>query len=106
VKTRHRVAVLADVHGNVDALGAVLAELRTEPPDLIVVAGDVTWGPFPRETLDALSRVLVPVQWVRGNAERAFDRAVAGRRLINPGSVGPPAPELVVADAERRHFSD
>jgi predicted phosphodiesterase len=63
-----RVAALADVHGNAPALEAVLAEVEAEAPDLIVVCGDLTWGPLPRETL-ALVEPL-GARFVRGNAER------------------------------------
>ena len=49
---RHgRVAALADVHGIVPALEAVLEELEREQPDLVVVCGDVAWGPAGAEAL-------------------------------------------------------
>ena len=38
---RVRIAVLADIHGNLPALRAVLAEIDRDPVDAIVVAGDV-----------------------------------------------------------------
>jgi predicted phosphodiesterase len=65
-----RVAVLADIHGNVDALEVVLSEVLAARPDLIVVCGDVSWGPFPRETIAALLDVPVPMRYVLGNADR------------------------------------
>ncbi|MEP6893022.1 MAG: metallophosphoesterase family protein [Gaiellaceae bacterium] len=46
-----RVALLADVHGNAPALAAVLREVKTENVDLLVLAGDLTWGPLVAETL-------------------------------------------------------
>lgn len=53
-----RIAVLSDVHGNLVALEAVLAEIRREKPDAVLVAGDlVMQGPDPNGTIDAL-RVL------------------------------------------------
>jgi hypothetical protein len=39
-----RVAVLSDVHANVPALIAVLAEVASVGPDLVVFCGDLTWG--------------------------------------------------------------
>ena len=63
-----RVAALYDVHGNVHALEAVLADLRREGIDAIVFGGDVLHGPFPRETLE-LARS-VDATWIRGNCER------------------------------------
>ena len=64
-----RVAVLSDVHGNAVALAAVLAELSTEQPDLIVSGGDLTWGPLPEETFALASGL--NARFVRGNADRA-----------------------------------
>jgi predicted phosphodiesterase len=65
-----RIAVLADVHGNLPALGAVLAELDRDPVDAIVVAGDVVGGPLPRESLELLNARAEGVHWIRGNSER------------------------------------
>ncbi|RWE04771.1 MAG: metallophosphoesterase, partial [Mesorhizobium sp.] len=51
-----RIAVLADIHGNVLALDAVLADLeRRGGADLIVNLGDLVSGPlWPRETMERL----------------------------------------------------
>jgi predicted phosphodiesterase len=42
-----RLAVLSDVHANVPALLAVLAEPDVRAADLVVFCGDLTWGPEP-----------------------------------------------------------
>lgn len=65
------VAALYDIHGNLPALDAVLADLRRDPPDAVVVGGDVAAGPMPREVLDRLRALPWPVHWLRGNADRA-----------------------------------
>ena len=49
-----RVAALYDVHGNLPALEAVLAEVEREQVDAIVLGGDCIHGPQPRETLSRL----------------------------------------------------
>jgi predicted phosphodiesterase len=72
-----RVAALYDIHANVPALEAVLAEVEREGVDAVVVGGDVAAGPLPLETVEALM-ALGPWAWfVRGNADReiveAFD---------------------------------
>jgi predicted phosphodiesterase len=67
-----RIAVLSDVHGNAVALEAVLADLASLPPDLVVFGGDLTWGPLPEETLALVGRLPFPALFVRGNAERAL----------------------------------
>ena len=63
-----RVAALYDVHGNLPALEAVLAEV----PDgaTIVSGGDVFSGPMPSETLSRLRAFGPRVAYVRGNADR------------------------------------
>ena len=75
----NRVAVLADVHGNLPALDAVLAEVEGEQVDLIVSGGDVAAGPMPAECVDRLRELGDRVAWVRGNADRdeAIPEAVA-----------------------------
>ena len=66
----HRVAAIADVHGNLPALEAALVEIETDSPDLIVVGGDVAAGPLPVETLDRLLTLGDRARFVRGNADR------------------------------------
>ena len=66
-----RVAALYDIHGNLPALTAVLAEVDALGVDEIVVGGDVASGPMPVETLDALRAR--GAQFLRGNADRVLD---------------------------------
>jgi predicted phosphodiesterase len=75
-----RVAVLGDVHGNADALRAVLDELVRDEVDGIVWMGDLTWGWQPEETLALVRAVALPARFVRGNAERALAELSAGTR--------------------------
>ena len=70
-----RVAVLCDVHGNLPALEAVLAEMRSLDVARIVSGGDVIAGPYPQECLDRLREV--EAAFVRGNADRESPRAPA-----------------------------
>jgi putative phosphoesterase len=73
-----RVLALYDIHGNIDALDAVLADPRAADPDIVVVGGDAAPGPFARDTLARLEALSVPVRWVRGNGEREVAEAVGG----------------------------
>src|SRR6266480_1823288 len=67
-RVRMRVAALYDVHGNLPALEAVLAEM---PDDTVIVSGgDVFSGPMPSETLTRLRELGPRVRFVRGNADR------------------------------------
>ena len=63
-----RVAALYDVHGNLPALEAVLAEVEQLGVDAIVSGGDVLWGPLQHECLELLRDA--GAQFVRGNCER------------------------------------
>jgi putative phosphoesterase len=64
-----RVATLYDVHGNLPALEAVLAEIPDDAT--IVVGGDVVaGGTHPSETLERLRGLGDRVVWIRGNADR------------------------------------
>jgi len=65
-----RVAALYDVHGNLPALEAVLAEVEREAPDVVLVGGDVSAGPFPAECLELLQSLGDRAVWIRGNADR------------------------------------
>jgi putative phosphoesterase len=146
-----RVAVVSDVHGNLPALEAVLAELDREGVDAIVCCGDVyQGGPLgdecrarleqvgasfvkgnadevaehdwpltltfeidrlgqvlfchgsPRSEHEIITRVspetrleevlsgVVADVVVHGHTHVQYDRRVAGRRLVCPGSVGMP----------------
>ena len=63
------IATLHDIHGNLRALEAVLAEIPDEAT--IVVGGDICYaGVQPAETLEALRALGDRVVWVRGNADR------------------------------------
>ena len=62
-----RVAALYDVHGNVPALDAVLAEVDA---DVIVVGGDFVAGPWPAQTIERLRGLDGDVRFIRGNADR------------------------------------
>ena len=71
------VATLYDVHGNLRALEAVLAEIPEDAT--IVVGGDVcAGGEQPAETLECLRALGERVRWVRGNADRELTPGEAG----------------------------
>ena len=76
------LALLYDIHGNLPALEAVLADAGD--PDGFVLGGDyAVAGAWPRETVERLKE-LDNATWIRGNADRwLVDRSDA------PDPVGP-----------------
>jgi predicted phosphodiesterase len=97
------VAALYDIHGNIAALDAVLADVRLERVDAVVVGGDVAWGPFPAETVERLMELGDTARLVRGNCDRemveAFDTgARAGSFPDAAESVAPWAAERLTRD--------
>jgi putative phosphoesterase len=87
-----RVAALYDVHGNLPALDAVLADIPEDVP--ILVGGDVALGPWPSETLERLRALGDRVRWIRGNADREVWQDARG--------MAPPE----MTDFVRGHLSD
>jgi putative phosphoesterase len=84
------VAALYDIHGNLAALEAVLAEVPDDAA--IVVGGDIcAGGEQPSETLERLRGLGDRVRWVRGNSDRE----------LSPGEAGL-APQEVVEAARSR----
>src|SRR3954471_11724701 len=70
------VLALYDIHANIDALEAVLADPRAAGPDVVLVGGDAVPGPFAQATLDRLATL--DARWIRGNGEREVAEAITG----------------------------
>jgi predicted phosphodiesterase len=79
-----RVAVLSDVHGNAVALEAVLRDVAAAEPELVVVGGDLSWGPLPEETIALVEPLMERALFVRGNAERALTEHGAADGDLTP----------------------
>ena len=80
-----RLAVVSDVHGNLAALEAVVADLRGMSPDLVLQAGDVAvLGPRPAEVVDRIRELGWP--GVVGNTdEMLWDGSIeAEQRSLAP----------------------
>ena len=122
-----RVAVFSDVHGNVRALEAVLAELGTRGPfDHVINGGDLAYGgPRPREAMDLLIQRAYPTVlgntdvWIAGIEPGGGGVVAWARRQLAPSHEAylrrlptshrievPGAPPLVVVHATPTSLSD
>jgi putative phosphoesterase len=95
------VAAIYDVHGNLPALEAVLAELESVKPDLIVVGGDVVAGPMPTEVMHRLVTLGYSICFVRGNADREVVAAYDDRPHADPIEVADPAERVAAYAASK-----
>lgn len=108
----HRRAIISDIHGNLLALDAVLADIRTQNVDDIVCLGDVCgYGPQP---IECIARVRKEASWtLLGNhdeavylepvnfSRNAYDAIVWQRTLLDPAKVGPAGSPEHAATLER-----
>lgn len=94
-----RVAAISDIHGNLPALEAVLAEVERVKPDLMVFCGDVASGPMPAETIDLLL-TLQGARFVRGNADRGLVEEFDGKPA---GDMPGPFGDWCARQIKRRH---
>lgn len=68
-----RVAVVSDTHGNMTALAAVVADLETVAPDVVVIGGDLAAnGASPAEVVDVIREREWPT--VLGNTDEMLWR--------------------------------
>ena len=78
-----RLAVLADAHGNLPAPEAALTDAQRHEVDGIIVAGDLTGGPHPGETIRLLRAL---GSWmIRGNSP--WQQEQVRGLVFNPGAV-------------------
>jgi predicted phosphodiesterase len=80
-----RVAVMGDIHANLPALQAVLADVARIGADAVYCVGDVVGrGPHPNQVVDELRRAEIPT--VQGNWDEAIgmDREHSGAHWPTP----------------------
>ena len=73
-----RIAIFSDVHGNLTALEAVMADIKQQAPDMVAFAGDASlFGARPKECLDLIRDQ--GMVCVHGNT----DLMLAGQALLS-----------------------
>lgn len=98
-----RYAALYDIHGNLPALEAVLAEVRDAGVDRIVIGGDVLPGPMPRETLALLLDLDIPTTFIMGNGDREVLSVMRG---VETGAVPEPFRDAIRWNAKQLRAED
>jgi putative phosphoesterase len=83
-----RIAVLSDIHGNLTAFEAVLADLRHSAPDIVLHGGDLAdAGSSPVEIIDRIRDMGWP--GVMGNTDEMLVRPEALEAFANASSAPP-----------------
>jgi len=80
-----RIAIVSDVHANLPALEAILADIAAAGVDARYALGDlVGYAPWPNETLERLAAEGLPI--VMGNYDdgTGFERDECGCAYVNP----------------------
>jgi predicted phosphodiesterase len=87
-----RLAIVSDIHGNLTALDAVIADLKTTSPDLVLQGGDlVVGGSRPAEVIDRIRELgwagvlgnTDEVLWTPEGFEEQVKRAPKLRELLD-----------------------
>ena len=91
-----RTAILSDIHGNLTALQAVIADLKQVSPDLVVQAGDLIGGSRNGEVIDLVRERGWP--GVYGNAEEMLWMPEQVTRYV-PGGQFEPLRNRVLTEA-------
>jgi putative phosphoesterase len=80
-----KIAILSDIHGNIEALNAVLNDINMMQCDRILCTGDlVGYGPRPNEVIELIRELNIPT--VMGNYDEAvgFKLPSCGCHIDNP----------------------
>ncbi len=77
------IAAISDIHSNVYALEAVLADINKREIDVIVNLGDILYGPIaPKATYELLKKHEIVT--IRGNQDRQIYEASQQEIESNP----------------------
>src|ERR1051325_746662 len=80
-----RIAIFSDIHGNMAALDAVLADIERQQFDAIYCLGDlVGYAPFPNQVTERIQKLRIPT--IMGNYDDGvgFDRDESGCAYRDP----------------------
>lgn len=100
-----RIAILADIHGNLPALEAVRADMHTQGLRQALVLGDIVgYGPFPGECVEALRAE--PWIVLRGNHDHAAALGTAGQGFSSSARWSTPWTVAALSAAQRQWLGE
>src|SRR3954468_3446698 len=100
-----RIAALYDIHGNLPALEAVLAEVELLDVDVIVVGGDVAPGAMTPQTIARLRELGDRARFVIGNGDREVVEALDADPPPDPEAPDP-LTRILAAEVARLDRAD
>src|SRR3954467_8631359 len=100
-----RIAALYDIHGNLPALEAVLAEVELLDVDIVVVGGDVAPGAMTPQTIARLRSLGDRAQFVMGNGDAEVVEAFDAHPPPDPAA-GDPLTRILAAEVARLDRAD
>ena len=78
-----RIAIISCIHGNMEALEAVMDDVESQQPDLTICLGDlVGYGPYPNEVVDYIERNNISTLMGCWDEGIAMDRGDCGCKFI------------------------
>lgn len=78
-----KIGVIADVHGNLEALKAVVSDMKIKEIDSTIVLGDIVFkGPRPLECFEIIEE-LDTICWIKGNTDDWFNQIDSGFKPKN-----------------------
>ena len=83
IGSHQRLACLADGHGNVAALDAVLASPEFATADAVAFLGCMTTGPEPDVVMERCEALAIPCFFLAGNGERNVIELAGGREDLS-----------------------
>jgi predicted phosphodiesterase len=87
--TFESATVIADIHGVSPALEAMLAEEAHDPSEVLLVLGDIAFGPQPNPVVDRLRSLGDRVIAISGNSEREMLEIVRGEETPLTDPIAP-----------------
>ncbi|MBD7912346.1 MULTISPECIES: YfcE family phosphodiesterase [Clostridium] len=68
-----KIGVIADIHGNYDALMTVIVDMHKNDIDSVIVLGDIIFsGTEPQKCFERI-KMIKPIVWIKGNTDNWFN---------------------------------